>query len=108
MAFLVIDRAVQSDQGRKSVYVVDDVRKVDGVLVGTVEKRKLPRGRCRSTSAGHLGGTGKNDWVVTGTLQASPRGHQGADRPKAAVVVRPAGNQQEPPKKDDKSKKTPR
>jgi len=106
--FLVIDRAVQSDQGRKSVYVVDDVRKVDGVLVGTVEKRKVTTGRCRST----VSGSSRRDWRrttgLTGTLQQVREGIKVQIDPRPMSSFGPQETSKEPPKKDDKSKKTPR
>jgi multidrug efflux system membrane fusion protein len=62
MAYLVIDRSVQSDQGVKYVYVVDADNKV--------QKRKVVTGALQVNGRRVVSeGLDKNDRVVTGALQ---------------------------------------
>src|SRR5262249_9614834 len=62
MAYLVIDRAVQSDQGVKYVYVVDAENKV--------QKRKVTTGALQVNGRRVITeGLDKDDRVVTGALQ---------------------------------------
>ena len=58
---LVIDRAIQSDQGMKYVYVVDAQNKV--------QYRRVTTGALKRTACRVVSGVKPDEWVVVGALQ---------------------------------------
>jgi multidrug efflux system membrane fusion protein len=60
-AFLVIDRAIQSDQGLKFVYVLDK----DNVL----QSRRITTGALQPDGLRVVSGVKPDDWIVVGALQ---------------------------------------
>jgi multidrug efflux system membrane fusion protein len=62
-AMLVIDRAIQSDQGRKFVYVVDK----DNVL----QMRRIATGALQPDGLRVVSGVKLDDWIVVGALQTA-------------------------------------
>ena len=80
-ALLVIDRAIQSDQGQKYVYVVNAENKTEyrQVVTGTLQEDGL-----RVISSGLK----VDDWVVVGAPSANPAEHAGNDRANDDAIVR--------------------
>jgi multidrug efflux system membrane fusion protein len=60
-AVLMIDRAIQSDQGLKYVYVVDAQKKV--------QYRRVTTGALQEDGLRVISGVGPDEWVVVGALQ---------------------------------------
>jgi multidrug efflux system membrane fusion protein len=60
-ALLVIDRAIQSDQGQKFVYVVDAENKA--------QTKRIATGALQPDGLRVVEGLNKDDWVVVGNLQ---------------------------------------
>jgi multidrug efflux system membrane fusion protein len=60
-AFLVIDRAIQSDQGLKYVFVVDKDN--------TLQSRRIATGALQPDGLRVVSGVTPDDWVVVGALQ---------------------------------------
>jgi multidrug efflux system membrane fusion protein len=99
-ALLVIDRVIQSDQGQKYVYVVDDK--------GIAQRRTITTGALQENGLRVVTkGLAKDDWVITGTLQQVQPGMQvQGDKQKempsfGPKVAPPATNGKQPA---DKSK----
>jgi RND family efflux transporter MFP subunit len=59
-ALLVIDRVIQSDQGNKCVYVVED---------GKVQQRNIKTGALQEDGLRVVEGLKPDDWIVTGAIQ---------------------------------------
>ncbi len=70
-ALLVIDRAIQSDQGLKYVYVLDAENKA--------QYRRVTTGALQEDGLRVVTGVGPNDWIVVGGLQ----------QVRARMVVKP-------------------
>ena len=60
-AFLIIDRAIQSDQGQKYVYVVDKEH--------TLQAKRIATGALQPDGLRVVSGVNADDWIVVGALQ---------------------------------------
>ena len=83
-AALVIDRAIQSDQGLKYVYVVDtDTNKV--------QYRRVSTGALQEDGLRVVEGVGLDEWVVVGGAAAGPRPHANHSGGRPHAVAPQAG-----------------
>ena len=91
-ALLIIDRAIQSDQGLKYVYVVDAQNKVQTRSIKTGPCRKTASAWWRGNQAGRLGRRGRDPASArTNGSQAGPKADAVACR---AIRGRAAGGRQ--------------
>ena len=83
-ALLIIDRAIQSDQGLKYVYVIDAQNKV--------QYRRVKPGPLQEDGLRVVTGDIKpDDWVIVGATSTSPRTHGGQAGAKTHALACRAG-----------------